>query len=129
LEAVDRSARAWRGKYRTVFVLGIGGSALGPFALDAAVNGPRPFRKKKVPAELVVLDNADSLVLARARELCAPRKTLVLVITKSGSTAETMSQFLIVYDWLRRKVGAKKAAKQVAAVTDPQKGALLERDR
>ena len=126
LEAVERYARAWRGKYRTVFVLGIGGSALGPFALDAAVNGPRPFRKKKVPAELVVLDNVDPLVLGRALELCDPRKTLVLVITKSGSTAETMSQFLIVYDWLRRKVGAKKAAKQVAAVTDPKKGDLLD---
>jgi len=126
LAAVERYARGWRGKYRTVFVLGIGGSALGPFALDAAVNGPRPFRKKKVPAELVVLDNVDPLVLGRALELADPRKTLVLVITKSGSTAETMSQFLIVYDWLRRKVGAKKAAKQVAAVTDPKKGDLLD---
>jgi len=126
LEAVERYARAWRGKARTVFVLGIGGSALGPFALDAAVNGPRPFRKKKVPAELVVLDNVDPLVLGRALELADPRQTLVLVITKSGSTAETMSQFLIVYDWLRRKVGAQRAAKQVAAVTDPKKGDLLD---
>lgn len=126
LAAVERYARAWRGKVRTVFVLGIGGSALGSFALDAAVNGPRPFRKKKVPAELVVLDNVDPLVLGRALELADPRKTLVLVITKSGSTAETMSQFLIVYDWLRRKVGAQRAAKQVAAVTDPKKGDLLD---
>ena len=126
LAAVERYARAWRGKYRHVLLLGIGGSALGPFALDAAVNGPRPFRKKKVPAELVVLDNVDPLVLGRALELCDPRKTLVLVITKSGSTAETMSQFLIAYDWLRRRVGAKKAAKQVAAVTDPKKGDLLD---
>jgi glucose-6-phosphate isomerase len=126
LQAVERYARACRGKYRWVLVLGIGGSALGPFALDAAVNGPRPFRRKKVPAELVVLDNVDPLVLGRALELCDPRKTLVLVITKSGSTAETMSQFLIVYDWLRRKVGAKKAAQQVAAVTDPKKGDLLD---
>jgi len=126
LEAVERYARAWRGKARTVFVLGIGGSALGAFALDAAVNGHRPFRKKKVPAELVVLDNVDPLVLGRALELADPRKTLVLVITKSGSTAETMSQFLIVYDWLRRKVGAQRAAKQVAAVTDPKKGDLLD---
>lgn len=126
LAEVERYARAQRGRYRWVLVLGIGGSALGAFALDAAANGPRPFRKKKVPAELVVLDNVDPLILGRALEQLDPGRTLVLVITKSGSTAETMSQFLIVYDWLRKKVGAKKAARQVAAVTDPKKGDLLE---
>lgn len=123
---VERYARAQRGRYRWVLLLGIGGSALGPFALDAAVNGPRPFRKKKVAAELVVLDNVDPLVLGRALEQLDPRRTLVLVITKSGETGETMAQFLIVYDWLRKKLGAKKAARQVAAVTDPRKGDLLE---
>ncbi|MFQ5724610.1 MAG: glucose-6-phosphate isomerase [Terriglobia bacterium] len=125
LEQVERYARARRGKYRSVLLLGIGGSALGPFALDAAVNGPRPFRKKKVPAELLVLDNVDPLILRRALEPLDPRQTLLLVITKSGSTAETMSQFLIVYAWLRKKLGKKRAAARVAAVTDPKKGDLL----
>jgi len=107
-------------------LLGIGGSALGAYALDALANGPRPFRGKKVPAELWVLDNVDPLILGRALERLDPRQTLVLVITKSGETGETMAQFLIVYDWLRKKVGAKRAAKQVAAVTDPKKGDLLD---
>ncbi len=123
---VERYARAQRGKVKHVLLLGIGGSALGPFALDAAVNGPRPFRKKRVAAELIVLDNVDPLILGRALEQLNPRQTLVLVITKSGSTAETMSQFLIVYDWLRKKLGRKRAAARVAAVTDPKKGDLLE---
>lgn len=123
---IERYARAQRGRYRSVLLLGIGGSALGAFALDAAVNGPRPFRRKKVPAELVVLDNVDPLVLGRALEQLDPRRTLVLVVTKSGETGETMAQFLIVYDWLRKKLGAKRAARHVAAVTDPKKGDLLE---
>jgi glucose-6-phosphate isomerase len=126
VQQVERYARQWRGRYRSVLLLGIGGSALGAHALDAAVNGPRPFRRGKVPAELWVLDNVDPLVLGRALEQLDPRRTLVLVITKSGSTAETMAQFLLVYDWLRKKVGAKKAARQVAAITDPTKGDLLE---
>ena len=123
---VERYVRARRGRYRSVLLLGIGGSALGAFALDAAANGPRPFRRRKVPAELWVLDNVDPLILGRSLEQLDARKTLVVVVTKSGSTAETMAQFLIVYDWLRKKVGAKKAAQQVAAVTDPAKGDLLE---
>lgn len=123
---IERYRRARHGRYRSVLLLGIGGSALGAFALDAAVNGPRPFRRRKVPAELWVLDNVDPLILGRTLEQLDPRQTLVLVVTKSGSTAETMSQFLIVYDWLSKKVGAKKAARQVAAVTDPAKGDLLD---
>lgn len=126
LAQVERYARSQRGRYRWVLVLGIGGSALGSTALDALVNGPRPFRRKKVPAELVVLDNVDPLVMGRTLEQVDPRKTLILTITKSGSTAETMAQFLIVYDWLRKKVGARKAARQMAVVTDPQKGDLLQ---
>ncbi|MGH9803618.1 MAG: glucose-6-phosphate isomerase, partial [Candidatus Acidiferrales bacterium] len=116
---IEAYARKQRGRFRSILLLGIGGSALGPFALDVAANGPRPFRRKKVPAELWVLDNVDPLILGRALEQLDPRKTLAVVITKSGSTAETMAQFLIVYDWLRRKLGAKQAARQVAAVTDP----------
>jgi glucose-6-phosphate isomerase len=126
LNEVERYARAQRGRWRAILLLGIGGSALGPFALDAVANGPRPFRRRKVPAELWVLDNVDPLMLGRTLEHLDPRKTLVVVNTKSGSTAETLAQFLIVYDWLRRKVGAKKATKQVAAVTDPKKGDLLD---
>jgi glucose-6-phosphate isomerase len=126
VKQVARYARAHRGRYRSVLLLGIGGSALGATALDAAINGPRPFRRKKVPAELWVLDNVDPLILGRTLEQLNPAKTLVLVVTKSGSTAETMAQFLIVYDWLRKKVGAKRAAKQVAAVTDPNQGDLLD---
>ena len=123
---IEAFARKVRGRYRSILLLGIGGSALGSFSLDAAVNGPRPFRRKKVPAELWVLDNVDPLILGRALEQLDARQTLALVITKSGSTAETMAQFLIVYDWLRRKLGAKKAARHVAAVTDPAKGDLLD---
>jgi glucose-6-phosphate isomerase len=37
-----------------------------------------------------------------------------------------MAQFLIVYAWLRKRVGVKKAARQMAAITDPGKGDLLD---
>lgn len=125
LAQVERFVRAQGKRYRSVLLLGIGGSALGPYALDAAINGPRPFRRKKAPAELWVLDNVDPLILGCALEQLNPRTTLVLVITKSGSTAETMAQFLVVYEWLQKKLGARKAAQQVVAITDPAKGDLL----
>ena len=125
VKQIEKFVRERHGKYKTVLLLGIGGSALGATALDVLVNGPHPFRRKNVPAELVTVDNVDPLLLGYTLEHLDPRKTQVVVVTKSGSTAETMAQFLVVYHWLKRKVGAKKAAAQVAAVTDPEKGDLL----
>ena len=123
---VNRFARKWKGKCRHVLLLGIGGSSLGAVALDAVVNGAPPFRRKDAPAELITVDNADPMMLGRALDRLDPKKTVALVITKSGSTAETMAQFLIVYDWLQKKLGKKAAARHVAAVTDANKGDLLK---
>lgn len=126
LAQVEAYARARKTKCRNVLLLGIGGSALGATALDVLVNGPHPFRRKDAPATLYTVDNVDPLLLGEALGQLDARKTQALVVTKSGSTAETMAQFLVVYQWLKKKVGAKKAAQQVAAVTDPHKGDLLQ---
>ena len=49
-------------------------------------------------------------------------RTLFIVTSKSGGTAETMAQFLIVYD---RLVAEKlDVTKQIVFVTDPKQGAL-----
>ncbi|MEA1996216.1 MAG: glucose-6-phosphate isomerase, partial [Gemmatimonadota bacterium] len=42
----------------------------------------------------------------------------------SGTTAETMSQFLIVHEILRRKVGQRRIREHLVAVTDAQNGRL-----
>lgn len=129
LREVLRYARQWRGRYKHLLVLGIGGSALGLWALDCAVNGPYPFRRKRTPADVLILDNVDPLILARALERVNPRQTLVTVITKSGSTAETMAQFLIVREWLARKLGDREACRRISAITDPGAGDLLKMAR
>ena len=52
-----------------------------------------------------------------------PKKTHVVVIAKSGSTAETIATFLIVQDWLTAKLG-KKAAQRISVVTSEGHGDL-----
>ena len=47
------------------------------------------------------------------------------MITKSGATAETMSQYLIVSDLLKREVG-EGWQRQIIAVTDHEKGNLIK---
>jgi len=111
-------------------VLGIGGSALGNVALQAALN---PATYNLLPDEsrggprLFVLDNVDPAMVGDVLEFLGPRlaTTLVNVISKSGQTAETASQFMIFRERLRAKLG-EGFAKHIVATTDSERGTLHE---
>lgn len=118
---IERYAAGVRGSYDTVCLVGIGGSALGAWALDCGLRGPHPVQGAWEPKRprLVILDNVDPALMAAALESMNPRKTLVLVVAKSGSTAETLGAFLIVRKWLGRS-----ASKRIVAVTSENRGDL-----
>jgi glucose-6-phosphate isomerase len=109
-------------------VLGIGGSALGNIALQSALNGSTYnllSDKRRGGPRLFVLDNVDPALVGETLALVMRRaKTcLVNVISKSGETAETASQFMIVREMLRKKLG-ENFAKHIVATTDMEKGTL-----
>jgi glucose-6-phosphate isomerase len=126
LDQVKRFSAAARGKYDDVVILGIGGSALGPIALRTALR-PSGWNMLDEKARdgfprLHVLDNVDPETIAALLDRLQLARTLFIVTSKSGGTAETMAQFLIVHD---RIVSAKlDVAKQFVFVTDPKQGAL-----
>ena len=107
-------------------VLGIGGSALGTRAvLNALSPGHNsiPKTKRKGP-RLFVADNVDpESFLALLKEIDL-KQTVFNVISKSGATAETMSQFLIVYDRLKKALGKRAMKDHLIITTDPQGGVL-----
>ena len=112
-----------------VLVLGIGGSALGAKAL---LNALRPPAWNELDDEardyfprLTVLDNVDPSSVAGALKRIDPRRVLVNVISKSGGTAETMAQYLVVRAWLDEALGAA-ATRHLVFTTDPDRGALRE---
>ena len=107
-------------------VLGIGGSALGNITLNTALLHPQ---HNLLPADhpgrggaprVFVMDNVDPDRLHGLFELLEGQmsKTAFNVITKSGSTSETMSQFLHVRDLLGRIDGCDPA-RQMILTTDP----------
>ena len=126
LDQVATFASAARGKYDDVVILGIGGSALGPIALRTALR-PSGWNMLDDKARdgyprLHVLDNVDPETIAALLGRLQLARSLFIVTSKSGGTAETMAQFLIVHD---RITSAKlDAAKQMVFVTDPKQGAL-----
>ena len=110
--------------YDTVCVVGIGGSALGAWALDCGIRGPHPVQGAftREHPRLVILDNIDPWFTAKALASMVPNKTLVLAIAKSGATAETVSTFLIVRNWLEEALGAEATGRIVAVTTLEKSG-------
>jgi glucose-6-phosphate isomerase len=127
IQTIGRYADEARGSFDTVCVVGIGGSALGAWALDCGIRGPHPVQGAFTTdhPRLVILDNVDPSFTAAALASMDPRRTLVVVIAKSGGTAETVATFLIVRDWLEQALGRPKAARRIVAVTTEGKGDLF----
>ncbi len=126
LDQVTTFSAAARGKYDDVVILGIGGSALGPIALRTALR-PSGWNMLDEKARdgyprLHVLDNVDPETIAALLGRLQLARTLFIVTSKSGGTAETMAQFVIVHD---RITAAKlDVSKQMVFITDPKQGAL-----
>jgi len=126
-DEIVRYAAAQRGRFRNVVVCGIGGSALGNAALFTALKGP--YHNLAPPVgepRLFVLDNVDPALVGAWIEAFDPRQTLFNVISKSGGTAETMSQFLVFRDLLVRALGARGHREHLVVTTDEEKGVLRE---
>lgn len=125
IEAVAASVRE---NFDNFVVLGIGGSALGPIAIQQALNhlhyNELPAEKRGGP-RLYVEDNIDPERMAALLDVIDVKKTCFNVITKSGATAETMSQYLIISELLKKEVG-EGWARHIIATTDKEKGNLIK---
>lgn len=110
-------------------VLGIGGSALGPLAVQQALNHLRyndlPRDKRNGP-RLFVEDNVDPERMQALLDVIDLEKTVFNVVTKSGGTSETMSQLMIVSDLIERRFGKDALKKHIIATTDEKKGNLIK---
>lgn len=115
-----------RGRYRDVVILGIGGSALGPIALRNALRPPQwnllPESSRSGWPRLQVLDNVDPVTVDATLQRIDLAQSLFLVISKSGGTAETMAQYLIVRGRLLE--AGLNLPDHLVFITDPAKGAL-----
>jgi glucose-6-phosphate isomerase len=124
-DGICAKAEEIRARCRNFAVLGIGGSALGTIAAHGALNHafhnvlPDGHPERKGAPRLFVLDNIDPSLMQAFLDLVGDdlQYTVFNVITKSGSTAETMSQFLWARDTLRR--GGLDARRHIIATTDP----------
>jgi len=128
LDEIVKLAEEIADRFANFVVLGIGGSALGPICVQRALNNlyynllERHSRGNK--PRLFVLDNIDPELLGDTLDAVDPAETCFNVITKSGETPETMSQFMAFYDRVAAKVGERRAGDHFVVTTSRDRGAL-----
>lgn len=122
LEKLNGYANATEGQFEHIVVLGIGGSALGTITLRDALTHLFPEARKS--PRLHVLDNIDPELIRAIDDVIEYEKTLFIVVSKSGGTAETLAQ----YHYFRKKCENKKlpVTKHFVFITGPQKNAMRE---
>lgn len=126
---VKEYASLVKNRFENILVLGIGGSALGGIAVTEALLKPYwnllSDEKRDNYPRIFFLDNIDPDQIKGMLDLLDLKKTLVNVITKSGSTAETMAQYMIVKDIMERELG-DDYRKNIVATTDKKTGYLRQ---
>lgn len=105
-----------------VVAIGIGGSYLGPEFVFEALRMDSKAGAAASGRRLRFLANVDPVDVARAREGLNPETTLVLVISKTFTTAETMLNARTMRAWIVDALGTDAVAKHMVAVSTNLKG-------
>lgn len=119
-------AKSIAGKFNDLIVIGIGGSSLG---FEAIVDAILPYGYNSLSfserggfPRVWIADNIDPYKSYWITKNCVPQDTIVCVITKSGSTVETISNFIYIYNWLEEEVEDVK--EHVIVITDNSENPL-----
>jgi glucose-6-phosphate isomerase len=97
--------------FKTIIHIGIGGSDLGPRLVFQTLAPLQP----KIDVRFVA--NVDGSELALALAGLDPAETLVIAVSKTFTTQETLANFLAARDWLVKGLGEAAAGKHMAAVS------------
>ncbi len=116
-------------RFDNVLILGLGGSALGGKAVCEALLPPywnflTKEQRNNYP-RIFFLDNIDPDQMNALLKILDLKKTLVNVVTKSGSTAEVMAQYMVLKDLMEKELG-DDYRKNVIATTDKNIGILKQ---
>ncbi len=128
-ESINDYAQSIKGKFDDLVILGIGGSSLGGYALLKALRHPQwnqfaSAEKRGGYPRFHFIENVDSDQIAGLIDNLDFKRSLVIIISKSGSTAEPMSAFMLFKKLLDEQLGAENTKNHVLAITDKEKGIL-----
>jgi glucose-6-phosphate isomerase len=118
---INEFASQIEGKFKDIVVLAIGGSSLGTICLQQSLTHLFQNEKTGQP-KLHVIDNIDPILIEELEDVIDIANTLFIVVTKSGSTPETLSEYFYFRERCEKLY--KYAPDHFVFVTDPEKGLL-----
>eukprot|EP00854_Cymbomonas_tetramitiformis_P002537 gene2537-3287_t len=102
---------------KDVVAIGIGGSFLGPLFVHTALSTDKASKEAATGRRLRFLANVDPVDVARSLNNLDPETTLVVVVSKTFTTAETMLNARTVRAWLVASLGESAVAQHMVAVS------------
>ncbi|XP_071709978.1 glucose-6-phosphate isomerase, cytosolic 2B [Rutidosis leptorrhynchoides] len=100
-----------------VIAIGIGGSFLGPLFVHTALQTDPEASKLAGGRQLRFLANVDPVDVARNITGLDPETTLVVVVSKTFTTAETMLNARTLREWISSALGPQAVSKHMVAVS------------
>uniref|UniRef100_A0A2C9U039 Glucose-6-phosphate isomerase n=1 Tax=Manihot esculenta TaxID=3983 RepID=A0A2C9U039_MANES len=100
-----------------VIAIGIGGSFLGPLFVHTALQTDSEASQCAKGRQLRFLANVDPIDVARNIAGLNPETTLVVVVSKTFTTAETMLNARTLRAWISKELGPSAVAKHMVAVS------------
>lgn len=102
---------------KDVVAIGIGGSFLGPLFVHTALQTEAEAIECAKGRQLRFLANVDPIDVARNITGLNPETTLVVVVSKTFTTAETMLNARTLREWISSALGPQAVAKHMVAVS------------
>jgi len=124
LDEMEQAAGQLKDRTEILVVVGIGGSYLGARAVhDALAHSFSHLRpEQKAPHMVFAGQNIGEDYMHELLEVLHEKDYSIVVISKSGTTVETMANFLVIFDLLQEKIGWPAARENLVVTTDPESG-------
>ena len=105
--------------YNNILLIGTGGSSLGGKTLNSLRSNQ--FIENLKP-KIHFIENVDPAPIMELLNQINLKKTCFIVISKSGETIETLCQFFLIYDFLKKRV--KNISQKTLIITENKKSTL-----
>lgn len=128
LDALNALVKEHAGKWDDLVLIGTAGATIGTIALFKGLcheqHNLLPAAARKKTPRFTVIDNCDPRTVEDIFAAIDAKKTLFILNTKSGNTAEANALFLWLIATLRKKVGKGAPAKQLILCTEAERSIL-----
>jgi glucose-6-phosphate isomerase len=127
---INEAVEQRKNKFENFLTIAIGGSALGSIAVFNALSHPYynllDSNRRKQKPRMFFMDNVDPDRLNPLLDFLDLKSTLINIISKSGSTVETLANYLIIRDRLIKDIGNQSYKDNIIITTSETKGDLRD---